>query len=87
MIEPTSHSASRALEGVRPPAPSSPRRRRETNLIAFHVGHETAVDVVVMAFVPTLATVSLSQFDAVFFKGCIKTIWLATCRSRVDLKC
>src|SRR6476646_7767325 len=41
--------------------------RRETNLVAFHVGHETAVDVVVMAFVPTLAAVSLSQFDAVLF--------------------
>src|SRR4026208_1853282 len=38
--------------------------RRETNLVAFHVRHETAVDIVVVAFVPTLAAVSLSQFDA-----------------------
>jgi hypothetical protein len=40
---------------------------REANLVAFHVRHETAVDVVVVAFVPTLATVSLGQFDAVIF--------------------
>ena len=41
--------------------------RGETNLVAFHVGHEAAVDVVMMASVPTLATVSLGQFDAVLF--------------------
>src|SRR6188474_1067269 len=41
--------------------------RREANLVAFHIRHETAVDVVMMAFVPTLATVSLGQFDAVLF--------------------
>ena len=41
--------------------------RRETNLVAFHVGHETTVDVVVVAFVPTLATISLGQLDAVVF--------------------
>src|SRR6476660_10515114 len=41
--------------------------RRETNFVSFHVGHETTVDVVVMAFVPTLTTASLGQFDAVLF--------------------
>jgi hypothetical protein len=41
--------------------------RRETNLVAFYVGHEAAVDVVMMASVSTLATVSLGEFDAVLF--------------------
>src|ERR1700716_2726970 len=41
--------------------------RRQTDLVAFHVGHETAVDVMVVAFVLPLATVSLGQLDAVVF--------------------
>ena len=41
--------------------------RRETNLIAFHVGYKTAVDIVVVTSMPTLATVSLGQLDAVVF--------------------
>src|SRR6185312_447063 len=41
--------------------------RGETDLVAFHVGHEASVDIVMMAFVPTLPTVSLGQFDAVLF--------------------
>jgi hypothetical protein len=41
--------------------------RRETNLVAFYVGHEAAVDVVMMASVSALATVSLGEFDAVLF--------------------
>src|SRR5262249_6486803 len=40
---------------------------RETNLVAFHIGPEAVVDVVIMASVPTLATVSLGQFDAILF--------------------
>ena len=36
--------------------------------VAFHLGHETSVDIVVITFVTTLATVSLGQLDAVVFE-------------------
>ena len=44
---------------------TSPFAERRTLLPSTSA--QTAVDIVMMAFVPTLATVSLGQFDAVLF--------------------
>ena len=66
-----SPKASAAPQGVGETQASHGHRdvtvRGETNLVAFDGGHETAVDIVMMAFVPTLATVSPGQFDAILF--------------------
>ena len=45
---------------------TSPFAERRT-VLPSTVGHETSVDIVVMTFVTTLATVSLGQLDAVVF--------------------